>query len=47
MVVRRAGAAEDVVHLETAGGVTLGRTAVLPVRVPAEDAHVTFALEGR
>ena len=47
MTVRRAGAADDVVHLEAAGGVALGRTAVLPVRVPAEDARVTFALEGR
>jgi len=46
--VRHAGAdRDDVVALESAGGVALGRTAVLPVRVPAEDARVTFALEGR
>jgi hypothetical protein len=36
-----------VVDLETAGAVLLGGTAVLPVRIQAEDARVTFALLGR
>jgi hypothetical protein len=46
--VRRAGKPDDdVVELETTGAVALGRTAVLPVRIPAEDALVTFALQGR
>lgn len=47
MTVRRAGAAaDDIVDLETAGAVVLGRTAVVPVRVPADDARVAFALRG-
>ena len=47
LTVRHAGAdADDVLDLETAGGAALGRTAVLPVRVPAKDARVTFALLG-
>ena len=48
VTVRRAGAdGDDVKDLDMAGGVALGRTAVLPVRLPAEDARVTFALVGR
>jgi hypothetical protein len=46
--VRHAGTRqEDVRHLDTASGVALGRTAVIPVRVPAEEAWVTFAVEGQ
>ena len=33
--------------LQTTDAVVLGRTALLIVIIPAEDAHVTFALEGR
>jgi hypothetical protein len=48
MTVRRAGAdADAVTDLDAAGAVDLGRVSVRPVRVPAEDAWVGFALGGR
>jgi hypothetical protein len=45
MTVRDGGAVEDRM-IATAGEVALGRTAVVPARVRAGDAHVSFALEG-
>ena len=39
--------APRVVDLDTAGAVSLGRTVVIPVRIPAEDARVDFAVLGR
>ncbi len=46
--VRSAGGGEaQAEDLETTGGVILGRTVLLSVRAPAEDAHVTFTLGGR
>ena len=48
MTVRRTGSDEaDVVDVDTARAVALGGTAVIPVRVPADDALVTFAVTGR
>jgi hypothetical protein len=47
MSVREAGGPDRIEDLETSGAVALGRTAVVPVRVPAEDALVTFSVRGR
>jgi len=47
MTVRRNDLADQHVDVTTSDAVTLGRTAIIPVQVREEDAHVTFALGGR